>query len=87
MGAATSAGSLSPDTLYAPVIMTEFGGGVTALTTFFLLVVEGAVTAAATEGVGFGVAFTEASGSFGLKRDGWIREGKEAYHLDNSTNR
>lgn len=78
---ATSPRGLSSNPLHGPVIVTELGTGIPALRALLLLIMEGAITAAAAEGVGLGIAFTEAAGSFGLHgwMDGLILDG--SYHL------
>ena len=77
VGTATGAGGLSTDTLYAPVVVTQLGAGIATLGALLLLVMERAVATAAAQGVGLGVAFSEAAGSFGLHTmmDGLVCDG------------
>jgi hypothetical protein len=67
---ASSASSLSALSLDGPVVVAQLGGRVAALGASLLLVVEGAVAAAAAQSVRLGVAFTEAGRTLGLHSDG-----------------
>ena len=61
-----SSGGLSSDTLGGPVVGTELGSGVAALSASLLLLVVSAVTAAFAEGVSLSMAFTKTGCSLGL---------------------
>jgi hypothetical protein len=64
-----SSSRLASLSLHAPVEAAQLCGRVGALGACLLLLVEGAVTAAAAEGVTLSMAFSEAGGSFGLRMD------------------
>ena len=63
---AASSSGLSSLALDAPVVGTELGSGVTALSTSLLLLVIGTVAATLAEGVSLSMAFTKAGCSLGL---------------------
>lgn len=66
VSAATGSGGLSPNSFYAPIIVTEGSRGVRALWADFFLIMKRPISAAAAERVCLGISFTETSCSFGL---------------------